>query len=85
MRLEEHLAHPVILAVRQLVRREIASLTRKLLALARDNDVSRRLMTVPGIGPINALAFCAAIDDPTRRSGSAVGYRPECVPTIGRG
>ena len=65
-----------LLAVRELVRREIASLTRKLLALARDNDVSRRLMTVPGIGPINALAFCAAIDDPARfrRSRSVGAY-----------
>jgi len=55
-----------LLNVRELVRREIASLTRKLLALARNNDVSRRLMTVPGIGSINALAFCAAIDEPSR-------------------
>ena len=54
----------------------IASLTRKLLALARDNDESRRLMTVPGIGPINALAFCAAIDEPSRfrRSRSVGAY-----------
>lgn len=26
----------------------------------------RRLMTVPGVGPITALAYRAAIDDPTR-------------------
>jgi len=65
-----------LLAVREFVRREIASLTRKLLALARDNDESRRLMTVPGIGPINALAFCAAIDEPSRfqRSRSVGAY-----------
>ena len=65
-----------LLDVRAIVRREIASLTRKLLALARDNDVSRRLMTVPGVGPINALAFCAAIDEPTRfkRSRSVGAY-----------
>ena len=65
-----------LLAVREIVRREIAALHRKLLALARDNDVSRRLMTVPGIGPINALAFCAAIDDPARfrRSRSVGAY-----------
>ncbi len=65
-----------LLAVRQLVRREIASLTRKLLGLARNDVVSRRLMTVPGIGPINALAFCAAIDDPARfrRSRSVGAY-----------
>ena len=49
-----------LLGVRETVRLEIASLTRKLLVMARDNDESRRLMTVPGIGAINALAFCAA-------------------------
>jgi len=65
-----------LLGVREIVRREIASLTRKLLALARDNDESRRLMTVPGVGPINALAFCAAIDEPARfrRSRSVGAY-----------
>ncbi|MDH3664924.1 MAG: IS110 family transposase [Alphaproteobacteria bacterium] len=65
-----------LLTVREVVRREIASLTRKLLALARDNDESRRLMTAPGIGPINALAFCAAIDEPSRfqRSRSVGAY-----------
>jgi transposase len=74
-RLLQEAARP-LLAVRQLVRREIASLTRKLLALARNDVVSRRLMTVPGIGPINALAFCAAIDDPARfrRSWSVGAY-----------
>ena len=65
-----------LLAVRELVSREIASLTRKLLALARDNEDSRRLMTVPGIGPITALAFHSAIDEPTRfkRSRSVGAY-----------
>jgi transposase len=65
-----------LLGVREIVRREIAGLTRKLLAMARDNDESRRLMTVPGIGAINALAFCAAIDDPSRfrRSRSVGAY-----------
>ena len=65
-----------LLGVRETTRREIASLTRKLLAMARDNDESRRLMTVPGIGAINALAFCAAIDEPARfrRSRSVGAY-----------
>src|SRR5215471_117291 len=65
-----------LLAVHEVVRREIADLTRKLLALARNNDASRRLMTVPGIGAINALAFCAAIDEPSRfrRSRSVGAY-----------
>ena len=65
-----------LLGVREIVRREVAGLTRRLLALARNNAESRRLMTVPGIGPINALAFCAAIDEPTRfrRSRSVGAY-----------
>ncbi len=65
-----------LLGVREIVRREIAGLSRRLLAMARDNDESRRLMTVPGIGAINALAFCAAIGDPNRfrRSRSVGAY-----------
>ena len=63
-----------LLEVREKVRREIADLTGKLLALARDNEESRRLMTVPGIGPITALAFHSAIDDPSRfRRSRSVG------------
>jgi transposase len=65
-----------LLEVREKVSREVAGLTRRLLGLARDNEESRRLMTVPGIGPINALAFCAAIDEPSRfrRSRSVGAY-----------
>jgi transposase len=65
-----------LLGVRETVGLEIDGLTRKLLAMARDNDACRRLMTVPGIGPMNALAFCAAIDNPTRfkRSRSVGAY-----------
>lgn len=64
-----------LLAVREIVRGEIAGLTRKLLSLARNNVDSRRAMT-PGIGPITALAFQSAIDDPTRfrRSRSVGAY-----------
>jgi transposase len=65
-----------LLKVREIVVREIADLTRKLLTLARTNEASRRLMTVPGIGPITALAYQSAIDDPTRfrRSRSVGAY-----------
>ncbi len=65
-----------LLGVREIVRREVAGLTRRLLAIARDNEESRRLMTVPGIGPITALAFHSAIDEPTRfrRSRSVGAY-----------
>jgi len=65
-----------LLEVREKVSREIAGLDRKLLSLTRGHQDSRRLMTVPGIGPITALAFCAAIDDPARfrRSRSVGAY-----------
>jgi transposase len=65
-----------LLSVREMVRRGIADLTRKLLALARGNDETRRLMTVPGVGAINALAFCAAVGEPDRfrRSRSVGAY-----------
>jgi transposase len=33
---------------------------------ARDDAVCRRLMTVPGVGPVTALTFRSAVDDPTR-------------------
>ncbi len=65
-----------LLEVREKVRREIAALYRKLLDLARNDADSRRSMTVPSIGPITALAFRAAIDEPARfrRSRSVGAY-----------
>ena len=67
--------HP-LLDVREKVIREIAVLHRKLLGLARNDEDSRRSMTVPGIGPITALTFLSAIDDPARfrRSRSVGAY-----------
>jgi transposase len=59
-----------LLAVRELVSREIVGLYRRLLSLARNDVDSRRSMTVPGVGPITALAFRAAIDEPARFSRS---------------
>jgi len=47
-------------------------LHRHLLDLARTDGVCRRLMTVPGIGPVVALTFCASIDVPARFRNSAV-------------
>ncbi len=80
--------HPVLadavgplLATRDDVGRKIADLDRKLNRLARDDEHVRRFMTVPGIGPLTALAYRATIDDPTRfaRSrnvGAYVGLTP---------
>jgi transposase len=41
-----------------------------LLAWQRTNDTARRLMSVPGIGPIGAAALAASVTDPSQfRSG----------------
>jgi len=45
---------------------EVTKLHRELLAIARADEVCRRLMTVPGVGALTALTFKTAIDDPTR-------------------
>ena len=65
-----------LLAARETVRAEIVMFDRQLLRLARDHTESRRLMTVPGVGAINALAFCAAVGEPDRfrRSRSVGAY-----------
>jgi transposase len=39
--------------------RKIADLDKEIARRAREDDVSRRLMTVPGIGPISATAIVA--------------------------
>jgi transposase len=65
-----------LMEIRERVRREIAGLYRKLLRLAQNDVDSRRAMTVPGVGPITALAFRSAIDEPARfqRSRSVGAY-----------
>ncbi len=45
---------------------ELARLTKQVLVIVRDEAVCRRLMSVPGVGPITALAFRATIDRPDR-------------------
>ena len=49
---------------------EIAELDREIAARAKSDDVARRLMTVPGIGPLIASAIEALAPPPeTFRSG----------------
>lgn len=44
----------------------IAAIDRDVRAMSRSSEACRLLMTVPGVGPITALAFAAVIDDPAR-------------------
>jgi transposase len=56
------------------LRRQIAVLSAGVQARAKTSAVCQRLMTMPGVGPLTALAFRAAIDDPARfRHSSSVG------------
>ena len=67
------LVEPVLFA-RRVLREQFAILHRRLLAIARDDEVCRRLMTVPGVGPVVALAYRATVDVPARfRNSKAVG------------
>jgi len=63
-----------LLIVRRVLREQIGILHRRLLAIVRDDDVCRRLMTVPGVGPVVALTYRATVDVPARfRNSKAVG------------
>jgi transposase len=56
------------------LREQLSILHRRLLAIVRDDEVCRRLMTVPGVGPVVALTYRATIDVPARfRNSKAVG------------
>lgn len=43
-----------------------ADLDRAVKEKAQRNPIARRLMTIPGVGPIVALSFIALVDDPAR-------------------
>ena len=63
-----------LLVVRRVLRKQIAVLHRRLLAIVKDDEVCRRLMTIPGVGPVVALTYRATVDVPARfRNSKAVG------------
>jgi transposase len=63
-----------LLIVRRVIREQVGVLHRRLLAIVRNDDVCRRLMTVPGVGPVVALTYRVTVDVPARfRNSKAVG------------
>jgi transposase len=50
---------------------QIAVLSRGVQQRTKNDAACRRLMTMPGVGPMTALAFRSAIDDPARFKHSA--------------
>jgi transposase len=55
---------------------ELTIVDRELAAIATTDPCVQRLMTMPDIGPVTALAFIAALDDRTRfgRPGQVTSY-----------
>jgi transposase len=52
--------------VRRHVAAQIGQLDRQIGRIVRADTTLRRFMSVPGVGPVTALAFLSTIDDPTR-------------------
>lgn len=61
-----HVVADALLMVRQGLREQFGRLDDMLVRLAKQDEVSRRFMTVPGVGPLVALTFRATVDVPSR-------------------
>ena len=74
---EQHVLRPIVvglLTIHEQVEQQQAALDKRVRQEAKADETTRRLMSVPGVGVVTALAFRHTIDDPTRfRSAQAVG------------
>jgi transposase len=67
-------AAEALLTAWQSVGEQVAVLSRRLLAIARQDQVVRRLMTAPGVGVLVALTYVSVVDRPERfAKSSSVG------------
>jgi transposase len=55
-----------LVAARAAVLAAILSIDADIRRMVRASDACRRLMSIPGVGQLTALAFTAAVDDPGR-------------------
>jgi transposase len=63
-----------LLAVHAVLRKEFATFEKQTRKLARSDTRTRLLMSMPAVGPIVALTYASAIDDPGRfKSSKQVG------------
>jgi transposase len=53
-----------MLSARVALKAEYEKLHKAVLAIVRDDAVCRRLMTVPSVGPLVAITYKSAMDDP---------------------
>ena len=76
----ERIAGAMLLA-RAALKAEYEKLHKAVLAIVREDAVCRRLMTVPGVGPLVAVTYKTALDDPNRiakskAAGALFGLTP---------
>lgn len=63
-----------MLSARSVLQKEFNKLHKAMLSIVRKDEICRRLMTAPGVGPLVAITFKTAVDDPTRvKKSKAVG------------
>ena len=55
-----------LLEVREIAVAKVAALDKEIRSFVRADPTLQRLMTVPGVGPVTALAFRSTIDEPDR-------------------
>src|SRR5918995_150156 len=55
-----------LIAARAAVLSAVSAIDADMKKMAKASGVCRRLMTIPGVGKLTALAFAAAVDDPER-------------------
>ena len=71
-----------LLAVRAVLQKEFASFEKQTRKMAGTDARTRLLMSTPAVGPIVALTYASAIDDPSRfksskRAGAHFGLTPK--------
>jgi transposase len=71
-----------MLSARAALEEEYGKLHKAVLVIVRDDTVCRRLMTVPGVGPLVAVTYKSAMDDPSRitkskAAGALFGLTPK--------
>jgi transposase len=55
-----------VLTVIETLNEQLKAADQELLSIAEHDPVCRRLMTVPGVGPVIAIRFVAVVDEPDR-------------------
>ena len=55
-----------LVAARAAVLAAVAAIDADVRRMVRASEACRRLMTIPGVGQLTAIAFVAAVDDPAR-------------------